>query len=174
MTPIIIYPDRNKATLQKVVAFFVVPVLLWIAYESFHNKNDVFIMFIMLFSAVAYSVMVVKAIKRLESNEPLLIIDKDGITDSGSMHPVGSIPWADIRRLSVSPAFNNSFILHLHLNDSDKYIKRMQEKYKNARIKKTHPKTFTIKISDALLPMSANDLMNTIQEARKSFEQQNI
>ncbi len=174
MKPIIIYPDRNKASVHKVGAFFIVPVLLWAAYQTSHKMSDLPIMFIMLFGAVGYSVLVVKFTKRIETNQPLLIIDKDGINDNASFYPVGPIPWVDIRRLSISTALNNSSILHLHLNESEKYTKLMQEKYKNARIKKTHPKTFTIKISEQLLPMTAEDLMSTIQEARKSFEQPNV
>ncbi len=172
MNPIIIYPNRDAATTHTTGAFIIVPVLLWISYESFCNKDDIFLTLLTLGGAAAYIVMVQKAVKNLKSNQPLLIIDKEGITDNASVYPVGNIPWTDITRMSITSSLNKALVLHLHLNDSKKYIKLMQDKYKNARIKKTHPKTFTIKIYDSLLPMSAKDLMETIKEARKVFEQQ--
>ena len=82
---------------------------------------------------------------------------------------MGLIPWSDVTRLCVTTTMSTQvLILHIYVKDQDKYINRMLAGNKRARVKKTHPKTFTIKIKDFWFPMSAYELMELINTWRKA------
>ena len=171
MTPIVIYPDRGIVVTQMIVGTLFMASLCWMAMQSIHPDDVVFTMIFLGGTALFFGVLMFKFYQRGQSNEPILIIDDDGLTDNISKYPVGFIPWADITRLSITTyGHTDQRTLNLHLNNSDMYFKRMLAKDKSGRIKKSHPKTFAIKIHDTYLPMNAEELMNTIDALRKPLD----
>ena len=160
MTPIVIYPDRRIVEMQMIVgALFM---------QSIHPDDVVFTMIFLAGTALFFGVLMFKFYQRGQSNEPLLIIEEEGLTDNISKYPVGFIPWEDVTRLSITLSRGSQRTLHVHLKNSDMYFKRMLAKDKSGRIKKSHPKTFAIQIYDFYLPMNAEELMTIIDDLRKA------
>lgn len=62
-------------------------------------------------------------IKYLFSNEPILIINEEGITDrTNSNKKIGPIIWDDILYMKVVPYMNNVVYICLKLKDPSKYV----------------------------------------------------
>lgn len=154
--------------MQMVGGVIGIPILLWVASEPMHPHGAWFIRAVLIGSALAWGVMIYKLHQRGQITEPLLRIDNEGITDNASEYPVGLIPWSDVTRLCVTHTASAQVnILHIYVKNQDKYITRMLAQNKRARVKKTHPKTFTIKIKDFWFPISADELMELINTWRQ-------
>ena len=169
MEPVVFYHTRSPVTLQIVAGFIGIPALLWVASEPMHPHGAWLIRFFLVGLALAWGALIYKLHQRGQITEPLLRLDNEGITDNASEYPVGLIPWSDVTRLCVTTTMSSQvLILHIYVKDQDKYINRMLAGNKRARVKKTHPKTFTIKIKDFWFPMSAEELMDLINTWRQA------
>jgi hypothetical protein len=154
--------------MQMIVGALFMASLCWMAVQSIHPDDMVFTMIFLAGTALFCGVLMFKSYQRGQYNEPILIIDEEGLTDNISKYPVGFIPWEDVTRMSITRSRGNQQTLHVHLKNSDMYFKRMLAKDKSGRIKKSHPKTFAIQIHDFYLPMNAEKLMATIDTFRKA------
>lgn len=168
MEPVVFYCNRTVVTWQIVAGIIGIPGLLWMASEPMHPHGAWFIRAFLVGSALAWSVMIYRLYQRGQIIEPLLRIDNEGITDNASEYPVGLIPWSDVTRLCVTRTASSQVnILHIYVKNQEKYIACMLAQNKRARVKKPHPKTFTIKIKDFWFPMTADELMALINTWRQ-------
>lgn len=62
-------------------------------------------------------------IKKLQEDEPGLIIDETGITDRSSSIAVGHIPWSDIQKFTIASVMNQKFLMIVVKNPND-YINK--------------------------------------------------
>jgi hypothetical protein len=169
MEPVVFYHNRAQVTLQMVAGIIGIPVLLWMASEPMHPRDAWVIRTFLIGSALAWAALIYKLYQRGQITELTLRIDNEGITDNVSEYPVGLIPWSDVTRLCVTHTMSASVnILHIYVKDQDKYIHRMRAHNQRARVRRTHPKAFTIKIKDFWLPMDAYELMDLINTWRQS------
>ncbi len=175
MEPVVFYRNRSQVTLHIVGGFIGIPILLWVASEPMHPHGAWFIRAVVIGSALAWGVMIYRLYQRGQITEPLLRIDDEGITDNASEYPVGLIPWSDVTRLCVTSTMSAQVrTLHIYVKDADKYTKRMLARNKHARVKKTHPKAFTIKIRDVWFPITADELMELINTWRQAQSAQSM
>jgi hypothetical protein len=162
MTPITYYPDRTVLLVYAVGSCILISLLLWLV----SGPND-------LGSKILYSTLIYVfgialffSLKSYLSNNPLLIIDSDGITDNASAFSAGFVPWSDITHLSVTNAPKNYKYLNLHVKNPETYINRLNAQKSTLIKKPPNLKNYTLKIPDALLPVSADELLKIVNQAR--------
>jgi hypothetical protein len=63
-------------------------------------------------------------LRRIVTRKPLLIVDKEGITDNSSALAVGFIPWEDIKRTRTKAMGIQPFIL-VTVKSEEKYLKKI-------------------------------------------------
>lgn len=82
--------------------------------------------FIMIFGVLFFGYCAYFLIKRSLAHQPILIVDKKGITDYSSAIAVGFIPWEDVMQIDIDGVLGNEFI-EIKLKNEDKYIQSMNK-----------------------------------------------
>ena len=162
MTPITYYQDRTVLLVYTVGSCIFISLLLWLLSGPNNLGSKIFLStLIYIFSLALFF-----SLKSYLSNKPLLIIDSDGITDNASAFSTGFVPWSDITYLSVTNATKNHKYLNLHVKNPETYINRLNSQNSTLIKKNPNLNDYTLKIPDVLLPVSADELLKIINQAR--------
>lgn len=63
-------------------------------------------------------------VKRMFTNQPILVVDEKGITDYSSWGALGFVPWEDIQFVHLQPHLNQTYI-SVTIKDNEKYLSQM-------------------------------------------------
>ena len=167
MTPITYYPSRSSLIVVGSAIFIYIVLLLWVAWEPMAPRDRIPVRIFVGTMIFVFGAVLIGIIKQYVANEPILVIDSNGITDNASSYCVGFVPWSDITHVSVSNAPKNHKFLNLHVKNPEIYIQKMPQLHRPLNKKKPVPKDFTLKIPDVYLPVSADELLKTINEIQQ-------
>lgn len=169
MTPIIYYANRSTLMVYVVGSLILTPFMIWLAIYPGNSTTVLGSRILFCTLAFVFSVALVTSLKAYLSNTPLLIIDGDGITDNASAYSAGFVPWSDITHVSVSNALKNHQFINLHVKNPETYINRLNAQKSTLIKKPPNLKNYTLKIPDAFLPVSADELLKTINQFRQQL-----
>lgn len=73
------------------------------------------IMPILLFAFIFY-------FRSIFNHEPVLIVNENGIQEQVRYRSVGMIKWIDIKKISVQPYMDKTYLIHIYLINPDDYL----------------------------------------------------
>ncbi len=86
------------------------------------EPHDVFVVVVSCFSIIFFGICGYFILNKLLNPKPVMIIDKDGITDNSTMFAVGFIPWENISQVDMI-TFGGNKMITIKLFNEDKILK---------------------------------------------------
>lgn len=159
--PIEIAFSRNKLLFWLVVSSLLTVGCFMIGLFS---EGDVFLLFIATISVPFFFFLVWFAFSRLQSNEPALRIDEEGIFENSNALSVGMIEWGQIDHVELNA--NQSIVtIAVFLKDPTYWIKNERNLFKKAiRMMNWKLDKTPIHINDMMLSTTIIELLTEIKK----------
>ena len=119
--------NRIKTLLYCIAALILAGFTVVILYASFERGSVIAIivaLVLCLAGVLFFGFIFLYLIRTLFDRRPMLIIDRDGITDNSSAAALGFIPWSDLGEARVTTLAGNEFV-ELRLRHEEKYFETM-------------------------------------------------
>ena len=135
-------------------------------------EGNLFLIIIGGISTVLLSAALIFIIKNALGSIPMLIIDKNGITDISTLFSVGFIGWQEIKSINVRKKSRKEYII-ITVYDLNKLMKRISPAKRLAIKLNLILKHFPIEISALLLStadIEFNKLASLLQERLEEYK----
>ena len=166
MTPIIIYPSRNRIVLLFLgsIAFVAIGVwMLTLPPGEVGTKGTISAWICIPF----FGTTGVFALTRLFSKKPALIIDQSGITDNASGLSAGFIPWSDITGAGIA-TFQKQKFLGISLRNPQDYLEKASLLKRLLMKSNSSWVGYIVNIPQITLPVAVEDLLAQVNQFKQA------
>ena len=177
---IVLYPHKGKTALLLLGGLLFVAMCVFLVltgtsvvvlpYGAF-ARTSFFVLAVTVFGILFFGYAVVIAIQRLVRPQPLVILNREGITDNASAGAVGLVRWSEIAGIGISNVSRQRFVV-VTVNDPEQLLARLPPAKAALVGLNTGLTSAPVNIPELALPMKAEELVRLLNEYYDTYAAQ--